>query len=100
MPFFKDTLHLGDFPLFSGPAYGPSMFAAGSILAIMVLPYISAVTREVLMAVPRSQREAALALGATRWEMIWDARASVRAFGHHRRHHSRAWAARSARRWP
>ena len=73
MPFVKDTLHLGDFPLFSGAAYGPSMFAAGVILAIMVLPYISAVTREVLLAVPRSQREAALALGATRWEMIWDA---------------------------
>ena len=47
--------------------------AAGLILAIMVLPYISAVTREVLMAVPRAQREAALALGATRWEMIWGA---------------------------
>jgi phosphate transport system permease protein len=73
MPFVKDTLHLGDFPLFSGPAYGPSMLAAGLILAIMVLPYISAVTREVLMAVPRSQREAALALGATGWEMIRDA---------------------------
>ncbi|MGH7618023.1 MAG: phosphate ABC transporter permease subunit PstC, partial [Gemmatimonadaceae bacterium] len=73
MPFFKDTLHLGNVALFSGPAYGPSMLAAGTILAIMVLPYISAVTREVLMAVPRSQREAALALGATRWEMIWDA---------------------------
>jgi phosphate transport system permease protein len=73
MPFVKDTLHLGNTPLFSGPAYGPSMFAAGSILAIMILPYISAITREVLMAVPRSQREAALALGATRWEMIWDA---------------------------
>ena len=73
MPFVKETLHLGDFPLFSGPAYGPSMMAAGLILAIMVLPYISAVTREVLLAVPRSQREAALALGATRWEMIRDA---------------------------
>jgi phosphate transport system permease protein len=73
MPFVKDTLHLGQFPLFSGPAYGPSMLAAGLILAIMVLPYISAVTREVLLAVPRSQREAALALGATRWEMIRDA---------------------------
>jgi phosphate transport system permease protein len=73
MPFFKETLHLGDTPLFAGPAYGPSMLAAGSILAIMVLPFISAVTREVLLAVPRSQREAALALGATRWEMIWDA---------------------------
>ncbi len=73
MPFIKETLHLGDFPLFSGPAYGPSMLASGVILAVMVLPYISAVTREVLLAVPRSQREAALALGATRWEMIWDA---------------------------
>jgi phosphate transport system permease protein len=49
------------------------MLAAGLILSVMVLPYISAVSREVLLAVPRSQREAALALGATRWEMIWDA---------------------------
>jgi phosphate transport system permease protein len=49
------------------------MLAAGLILAIMALPYISAVSREVLLAVPRSQREAALALGATRWEMIRDA---------------------------
>jgi phosphate transport system permease protein len=73
IPFFKDTLHLGDTPFFSGPSYGPSMLAAGCVLAIMILPYISAVTREVLMAVPRSQREAALGLGATRWEMIWDA---------------------------
>lgn len=72
-PFLKDTLHLGATPLFSGPNYGPSMLSAGLILSIMVLPYISAVTREVLMAVPRSQREAALALGATRWEMIRDA---------------------------
>lgn len=73
IPFIKDTLHLGAFPLFAGPAYGYGMLAAGLILAIMILPYISAVTREVLLAVPRSQREAALALGATRWEMIWDA---------------------------
>jgi phosphate transport system permease protein len=73
MPFLADTLHLGNTPLFSGPAYGPSMLAAGLVLAIMVLPYISAVSREVLLAVPRSQREAALALGATRWEMIRDA---------------------------
>lgn len=70
MPFLRDTLHLGTTPLFSGPAYGPSMLAAGTILAIMVLPYISSVSREVLLAVPRSQREAALALGATRWEAI------------------------------
>lgn len=72
-PFLADTLGLRATPLFSGPNYGYSMLAAGVILAIMILPYISAVTREVLMAVPRSQREAALALGATRWEMIRDA---------------------------
>jgi phosphate transport system permease protein len=72
-PFLRDTLHLGSTPLFSGPNYGYSMLAAGIILAIMILPFISAVTREVLMAVPRSQRDAALALGATRWEMIRDA---------------------------
>ena len=70
MPFLRDTLHLGTTPFFTGPAYGPSMLAAGLILSIMVLPYIAAVSREVLMAVPRSQREAALALGATRWETI------------------------------
>jgi phosphate transport system permease protein len=70
MPFLRDTLHLGATPFFTGPAYGPSVLAAGLILAIMVLPYIAAVSREVLMAVPRSQREAALALGATRWETI------------------------------
>jgi phosphate transport system permease protein len=73
MPFLRDTLHLGSTPFFSGPTYGPSVLAAGLILAIMVLPYIAAVSREVLMAVPRSQREAALALGATRWEAIMGA---------------------------
>jgi phosphate transport system permease protein len=73
MPFFATTLGLGNTPFFSGPAYGPSMLAAGVILAIMIVPYISAVSREVLMAVPRSQREAALALGATKWETIRDA---------------------------
>ena len=73
MPFLSGTLGLGGTALFSGPAYGNSMLAAAVILAIMILPYISAVSREVLLAVPRSQREAALALGATRWEMIRDA---------------------------
>jgi phosphate transport system permease protein len=73
MPFLRAIPGVGSLPLFSGPAYGPSMLAAGLILAIMVLPYISSVSREVLLAVPRSQREAALALGATRWEMIWGA---------------------------
>jgi len=70
VPFLRDTLHLGAFPLFSGPSYGNSVLAAGLILAIMVLPYISSVSREVLLAVPRSQREAAMALGATRWETV------------------------------
>jgi phosphate transport system permease protein len=73
MPFLATTLGLGNTPFFSGPAYGYSMLGAAMILAIMILPYISAVSREVLMAVPRSQREAALAMGATKWEMIRDA---------------------------
>lgn len=63
---------LGDtIPLFRGPAYGVSVLAGGAILAIMIVPFISAVSREVLAAVPRAQKEAALALGATRWEMTW-----------------------------
>ena len=63
---------LGDsIVLFRGPAYGSSIMAGGVILAIMIVPFISAVSREVLAAVPRDQREAALALGATRWEMTW-----------------------------
>lgn len=61
---------LGWTGLFEGPPYGISMLAAGIILAIMIIPIISSITREVLMVVPRHQREAALALGATRWEMI------------------------------
>lgn len=73
MPFVQDTLGLGGTALFEGAPYGYSMASAGLILAIMILPYISAVSREVLLAVPRSQREAALALGATKWEMIRDA---------------------------
>src|SRR5262249_7208399 len=59
---------LGFLPLFQGPPYGVGMLAAGIILAIMIVPYITAVSREGLMAVPNAQREAALALGATRWE--------------------------------
>ena len=73
MPLLAGLPVIGKSALFEGPAYGPSMLGAGLILAIMVLPFISAVSREVLMAVPRSQREAALALGATKWEMIADA---------------------------
>jgi phosphate transport system permease protein len=56
--------------LFEGPPFGIGMLAAGIILAIMVVPIISAITREVMTAVPQQQREAVLALGATRWEMI------------------------------
>ena len=57
-------------PLFSGPAVGVGMLAAVLILAVMVIPFTSSVAREVLKAVPGSQREAAYALGATRWEAI------------------------------
>jgi len=56
--------------LFVGPAYGIGMLAAGVVMAIMIIPIISSITREVLMVVPQHQREGVLALGATRWEMI------------------------------
>jgi phosphate transport system permease protein len=62
--------NLGWTGLFEGPPYGIGMLAAGIILAIMIVPIISSITREVIQAVPRTQREAVLALGATRWEMI------------------------------
>ncbi|MFB3920561.1 MAG: phosphate ABC transporter permease subunit PstC [Terriglobia bacterium] len=68
-PFLKKTL--GFLPLFQGPAYGVGLLAAGCILAVMIVPFIVSISREVLMAVPREQREAALALGATRWESTW-----------------------------
>ena len=67
-PFLGKTL--GWTGLFTGPQYGIGMLAAGIILAIMIIPIISSITREVLAVVPQHQREAALALGATRWEMI------------------------------
>ncbi len=57
-------------PLFSGPPFGVGMLAAGLVLAVMVTPFSAAVAREILKAVPISQREAAYALGATRWEAI------------------------------
>jgi phosphate transport system permease protein len=62
--------YLGWTGLFTGPKYGFGMLAAGVILAIMILPIISSITREVILAVPRQQREAALALGATKWETL------------------------------
>ena len=61
---------LGFLPLFEGPVFGPSRLAAGLLLAIMVFPTITAVSRDVFNAIPSAQREASLALGATRWEMI------------------------------
>jgi len=68
-PALKNTL--GFLPLFQGPAYGIGFLTAGIVLAIMVIPYIISVSREVLLSVPRDQREAALALGSTRWESTW-----------------------------
>jgi len=70
-PFLQETL--GFLPFFQGVIYGQSVLAASVILAIMVMPYVMSVSREVLQAVPASQREAALALGATRWEAAWTA---------------------------
>ncbi len=65
-PFLKH--YFGWIPLFTGPIYGPCMFAGGIIIAIMILPIITSVSREILRSVPNLQREAAYALGATRWE--------------------------------
>ena len=68
-PFLQGTL--GFLPLFQGPAYGVGYLAAGLVLAIMTFPFIISISREALLAVPRDQREAALALGATKWESTW-----------------------------
>ena len=69
-PFLASSLGLGFLPFFRGPAYGVGMLAAGVILAIMITPTIASISVEVFRAIPRSQREAALAIGSTRWEMI------------------------------
>src|ERR1700757_2261274 len=66
-PFLKHIL--GWTPFFTGPIYGPCMLAGGIIVAIMILPIITSVSREILRSVPNLQREAAYALGATRWEV-------------------------------
>jgi phosphate transport system permease protein len=68
-PALKNSL--GFLPVFQGPSYGIGLLTAGIVLAIMVIPYIISVSREVLLSVPRDQREAALALGSTRWESTW-----------------------------
>lgn len=67
-PFLTD--YFGWFPLFQGPPLGVGMLCAGIILAIMIIPTIAAITREVFKAIPSVHREAALGLGATKWEML------------------------------
>ena len=75
IPFLRDHLfpmlqkYLGFLPFFRGPIYGVSMLAGGIIVAIMCIPIITSVSREILRSVPGLQREAAFALGATRWEV-------------------------------
>jgi len=75
VPFLRDHAfpllqkYLGFVPLFQGPNYGVSMLAGGIIVAIMIIPIITSVSREILRSVPGLQREAAYALGATRWEV-------------------------------
>jgi phosphate transport system permease protein len=70
--YVEEPLHntLGDFSLFAQAPFGLDIFTAGIILAIMIIPIITAVSREVIKAIPHSQKEAAYALGATRWEMV------------------------------
>jgi phosphate transport system permease protein len=69
VPYLKSVL--GFLPIFSGPFYGVSIFSAGVVLSVMIVPFIISISREVLLTVPRDQREAALALGATKWESTW-----------------------------
>src|SRR3954452_16578768 len=66
--WFSDTFSF--LPFVGGPVAGPNYFIAGLILAIMILPIVTAISREVILTVPAANKEAALALGATRWEMI------------------------------
>ncbi|MEW6701877.1 MAG: phosphate ABC transporter permease subunit PstC [Bacteroidota bacterium] len=74
VPWIRDYIepflsrHLGFLPFFQGAPYGFGMLAAVLILAIMILPIIASISRDILRSVPQSQREAALALGATRWQ--------------------------------
>ena len=76
VPWLRDHLfpwlkhYFGFLPLFTGPIYGVSMLAGGIVIAIMILPIVTSVSREILRSVPNLQREAAYALGATHWEVI------------------------------
>lgn len=69
VPVLSGPLHF--LPIFKGDFFGVSYLSAGLVLSIMVVPFIISVSREVLLAVPTDQREAALALGATKWETTW-----------------------------
>lgn len=77
VPILRDGLdpflqrHFGFVVLFRGPIYGVGFLAAGIVLSIMIVPFILSISRGVLLAVPAEQREAALSLGATRWESTW-----------------------------
>lgn len=76
IPFLKPIQlwlyqHFGWIPLFSTETFGPSMLVAGVILAVMILPTIAAISREVLLSIPRDLRTASMSLGATRWETIF-----------------------------
>ena len=76
VPFIRKVVEpalahsLGFLPLFQGPAYGVGMLSAGMILSIMIIPTIASISREVFSAVPAALKEAALAIGSTRWEMV------------------------------
>lgn len=67
-PFLQK--YFGFLPIFDGPPFGIGMFTAGLILAVMILPTITAICREVFLAIPHSLREGVIAMGTTRWEMI------------------------------
>jgi len=77
VPFLRDSVvpkikpALGNLPIFNGPFYGVSVFSASVVLSIMIVPFIISVSREVLLAVARDQREASLALGASQWQTVW-----------------------------
>jgi phosphate transport system permease protein len=79
LPFLRDYVVpvlqklFGFLPIFQGAFYGVSYFAAACVLAIMIVPFIVSISREVLMAVPQAQREAMMALGATKWDVTWKA---------------------------
>ena len=85
--------------LFAGPPYGIGMLTAGLILAIMVLPFITSITRDVFETVPPVLKEAAYGIGCTTLGGDAPRGHSLHAGRHHRRRHARAWAARSARPW-